>query len=109
MRALAEHLSGYPKFARSLNRDTIEMLYKSAPLHDIGKVAIEDRILLKQGRLNNEEFGEMKKHPRYGHDAIAVAERKLGRNSFLRIARDIAYTHQEKWDGSGYPQGLSGE
>ena len=109
VRALAQYLSQNSKFAGLLDRDTIEMLYKSAPLHDIGKVGIEDRILLKQGRLSNDEFAEMKKHTRFGHDAIAVAEKKLGRNSFLRIAREIAYTHQEKWDGTGYPQGLSGE
>jgi putative two-component system response regulator len=85
------------------------MLEKSAPLHDIGKVGIPDRILLKPGRLTEEEFTIMKTHTTIGRDAILAAENRLDdNNSFLRLAREIAYTHQEKWDGSGYPQGLAG-
>ncbi len=106
---LAEHLKDHPKFKDFLDRKTIEMLCKSAPLHDIGKVGVRDSILLKPGKLTDEEFEEMKKHTIYGRDAIAVSERKLGKNSFLKYARIIAETHHEKWDGSGYPANLKGE
>ncbi len=109
VKKLAEKLKDHPKFNHFFDDNTIELLYKSAPLHDIGKVAIEDRILLKQGKLTDEEFAAMKKHTIYGRDAIRAAVKKLGRDSFLRYAEEIAYTHQEKWDGSGYPQGLKDE
>jgi len=106
VKVLAEYLKDHPGFKDFLDDETIELLYMSAPLHDIGKVAIEDRILLKPGKLTDEEFEEIKKHTIYGRDAIRAAVKKLGRDSFLRYAEDIAYTHQEKWNGSGYPQGL---
>jgi len=106
---LAEHLKDHPQFKDFLDGNTIEILCKSAPLHDIGKVGVRDSILLKPGKLTDEEFGEMKKHTTYGRDAIAVSERKLGKNSFLKYARIIAENHHEKWDGSGYPAGLKGE
>jgi putative two-component system response regulator len=106
VKLLAEHLKDHPNFKDFLNDTTIRLLYTSAPLHDIGKIAIEDSILLKPGKLTDEEFEEMKNHTIYGRDAIHVAVKKLGRDSFLRYAEEIAHTHQEKWDGSGYPQGL---
>lgn len=110
VRALAQHLRHHPRFAVALNDETIELLFKSAPLHDIGKVGIPDRILLKPGRLTPDEFEIMKTHAALGRDAIAAAERYLDTpDSFLRFAREIAYSHQEKWDGSGYPEGLWGE
>lgn len=110
VRALAQHLRHHPRFATALNDETIELLFKSAPLHDIGKVGIPDRILLKPGRLTPDEFEIMKTHAALGRDAIAAAERYLDTpDSFLRFAREIAYSHQEKWDGSGYPEGLWGE
>ncbi|MBD3321519.1 MAG: response regulator [Chitinivibrionales bacterium] len=109
LKALADHLKNKREFNAILDDATIELLYKSAPLHDIGKVGVSDTILLKPGKLTAEEFEEMKKHTTYGHDAIMASEKKLGENSFLRYAREIAYTHQEKWDGSGYPCGLAGE
>src|SRR4029453_10717555 len=81
-----------------------------APLHDIGKVGIPDRILLKPGRLDAEEYEVMKTHTTLGGDAIQAAEDRLGMNvDFLRIAKEIAYGHQEKWDGTGCPEGLSGD
>nr|HMQ13481.1 two-component system response regulator [Candidatus Competibacter phosphatis] len=110
VRVLAQHLRHHPRFAAALNDETIELLFKSAPLHDIGKVGIPDRILLKPGRLTPDEFEIMKTHAALGRDAIAAAERCLDTpDSFLRFAREIAYSHQEKWDGSGYPEGLWGE
>jgi putative two-component system response regulator len=79
-------------------------------LHDIGKVRIPDAILLKPGRLSPEEFEVMKLHTVHGRDAIAAVERELGfSNAFLRFAREITYSHQERYDGSGYPQGLAGD
>jgi response regulator RpfG family c-di-GMP phosphodiesterase len=109
VRLLAEHLHHHSAFSWYLDNETIELLYKAAPLHDIGKVGVPDGILLKPGRLSEEEFERMKMHVEYGHNAILNAERKLGGNSFLRTAREIVYTHHEKWDGSGYPRGLKGE
>ncbi len=110
VRALAVALRDHPRFAAALTDEAIELVYKSAPLHDIGKVGIPDAILLKPGKLTTEEFEVMKTHTTLGRDAIAAAEAVLNDpSSFLRHARDIAYSHQEKWDGSGYPLGLSGE
>ena len=110
VRALAAKLKDHPRFAEFLTDENIELLYKSAPLHDIGKVGIPDRVLLKGDKLTDEEFEIMKTHTTMGRDAIAAAEDKLDvSHSFLRFAREIAYSHQEKWDGSGYPEGLSGE
>jgi len=110
VRVLAEHLREHPRFRDFLDDDTIKLLFKSAPLHDIGKVGIPDRILLKPGRFTPEEFEIMKTHTTLGRDAIAHAEQQLGMNvGFLHLAKEIAYGHQEKWDGSGYPEGLAGD
>ncbi len=106
VKILAEDLKHHPLFAGDLTDEFIELLFKSVPLHDIGKIGVPDSILLKPGKLTSEEFEIMKKHTIYGHDAILSAEKALGSNSFLRIAGEIAYTHHEKWDGTGYPQGL---
>ncbi|MGD2118442.1 MAG: HD domain-containing protein [Chromatiales bacterium] len=109
VKALAQQLSDHPRFADMLNAETIELLYKSAPLHDIGKVGIPDAILLKPGKLTDDEFEIMKTHTSIGANALAVTEQQLGSNSFLSLAREITLTHHEKWDGSGYPAGLKGE
>lgn len=107
--ALAKAIREFPDYARQLDDETLELIVKSAPLHDIGKVAIPDRILLKPGRLNREEFEIMKTHTTHGHHAIEIAEASLANNNtFLFHAREIAYGHHEKWDGSGYPQGIAG-
>jgi putative two-component system response regulator len=110
IKLLAELLRDHPRFNLFLNDDSIRQLFRSAPLHDIGKIGIPDHILLKPGRFNPEEFEIMKTHTTLGRDAIQRAEDQLGLSvDFLRIAKEIAYSHQEKWDGSGYPQGLVGE
>ncbi|MBF0530335.1 MAG: two-component system response regulator, partial [Deltaproteobacteria bacterium] len=108
VKLLAEALKNNPKFSQVLDDDPIDILFKSAPLHDIGKVGVPDHILLKPGKLTDEEFEQMKMHTIYGRNALFSAEKRLGNNSFLRVAREIAYTHQEKWNGTGYPEGLKG-
>ena len=110
VKVLASQLQHHPRFSAYLTPERIELLYKSAPLHDIGKVGIPDRILLKPERLTPEEFEIMKTHTTLGRDAILAAENLLDSpNSFLQCAREIALSHQEKWDGSGYPEGLKGD
>ncbi len=110
VKVLAEKLKTHPRFGYFLSDKTIDMLFKSAPLHDIGKVGIPDRILLKPGRFTPEEFEIMKTHTALGRDAIEHAEKQLGLQvEFLTLAKEIAYCHQEKWDGTGYPEGLSGD
>jgi len=110
VKALAIELREHPRFSAELDDTVIESLYKSAPLHDIGKVGIPDRILLKPGRLDAAEFEIMKTHTTLGYEAILQAEKGVEFESdFLRYAKEIAYGHQEKWDGSGYPRGLRGD
>ena len=110
VRALAEKLQTHPRFAAQLSPEMLELLFKTAPLHDIGKVGIPDRILLKPGRFTPEEFEIMKSHTTLGRNAIEHAETALSVPvEFLKVAKDIAYGHQEKWDGTGYPQGISGD
>jgi putative two-component system response regulator len=108
--ALARELRFHPRFSAELSDASIAQMSKAAPLHDIGKVAVPDAILMKPGRLTPDEFNLMKQHTVHGRDAIAGVEKTLGgTNPFLRYAREITYSHQEKWDGSGYPEGLKGE
>lgn len=109
IRRLAMQLQTHPKFCDYLNDDIIDMLYKTSPLHDIGKVGVPDRILMKPGKLDPDEWALMKMHAQYGHDALLRAERELGSTDFLQMAREIALTHHEHWDGTGYPQGLMGD
>ena len=106
VRVLAEHL----REPFDLDAESIEILFKSAPLHDIGKVGIPDAILLKPGRLSEEEFELMKEHASLGMRALSQAEDSVGGEPchFLRFAKEIAHGHHERWDGSGYPQGLAG-
>ena len=110
VKRLAQQLRLNPRYANELDDRCIDLLFKSAPLHDIGKVGIPDSILLKPSRLDAEEFEIMKTHTTLGRDAIVHAEQALGHEvPFLRFAKEIAMSHQEKWDGSGYPEGLVGE
>lgn len=110
MKILAKKLQIHPRFATVLSNGMIETLFKLAPLHDIGKVGIPDAILLKPGKLSFDEFEIMKMHTTLGREAIEHAEEQLGKEvDFLTIAKEIASTHHEKWDGSGYPEGLKGD
>jgi len=104
---LALELRKNKEYEDVLTDEYIELLYKSAPLHDIGKVGVKDSILLKPGKLTYEEFEEMKKHTTYGGESLMVGIKELGEESFLTLAKEIALTHHEKWDGSGYPSGMS--
>ena len=110
VKLLAQHLAEHPRFSHFCTPANIEMLFKSAPLHDIGKVGIPDRILLKPGPLDPDEFEIMKTHTTLGCEALEHAERALGTEiGMLQMSKQIALSHQEKWDGSGYPQGLVGD
>jgi putative two-component system response regulator len=110
VRCLAEHLREHPRFQAILTPEYIKLLFKSAPLHDIGKIGIPDHILLKPGKLTPEEFEIMKTHTTLGYESIMRAEQSMGGEvSFLRLAKEIALSHQEKWDGSGYPEALKGD
>jgi HD-GYP domain-containing protein (c-di-GMP phosphodiesterase class II) len=109
VRALARRLQSHPTFAGYLAEHQIDILFKSAPLHDIGKVGIPDSILLKPGKLDPDEFEIMKTHTTLGHNAIENAEKQIGMTvDFLACAKEIALNHQEKWDGTGYPRRLIG-
>ena len=109
-RVLAQELSRHPHFNHYLTPDRIELVASLAPLHDIGKVGVPDAVLNKPGHLTAEELVEMRRHPEYGRDVILKAEREAGIHDdlTLSVAKDIVYTHHEKWDGTGYPRGLSG-
>ena len=110
LQLLANFLKEHDRFRGFLSDHTITMLFKSAPLHDIGKVGIPDRILIKPGSFEPHEFEIMKTHCKLGRDAIQHAEDQLGLEvEFLKYAKEIAYCHQEKWDGTGYPEGLAGD
>jgi len=112
VQALAEHLVARPDFDRQLSADDALAIHRSAPLHDIGKVGIPDRVLLKPARLDPDEFEIMKTHAELGHRVLTRAVETSGldrSNSFLHYAGEIAWSHHEKWDGSGYPRGLAGE
>ena len=108
-RILAQELANSPRYRRIITRDFIDDIYQSSILHDIGKVGIPDAVLLKPEKLTDEEFAIIKRHTLLGGDAIKAIESQIEGQSFLKMGRDIAYNHHEKWDGSGYPAGLSGE
>lgn len=110
MRLLGGTLALRDEFAAELSVENIELLSRSAQLHDIGKVAVPDRILHSPGQLDDADRLIMQSHTTVGHDALAAAERKLGYPAdFLRYAKEIAHSHHERWDGGGYPEGLAGE
>ncbi len=106
VKALALHMAEQPKYRNILDADAISWLYLSAPLHDVGKVAIADTVLHKPGPLTDGEYEAMKEHTAHGRAVLAAADKFLGEDSFLKMACDIAYCHHERWDGRGYPRGL---
>jgi putative two-component system response regulator len=108
-RALAEHLRQTPKYRDRIDDEYVRLIYQTSPLHDIGKVAIPDCVLLKAGRLDEQEFEMMKAHAACGAATLEAAMARYPNARFLKMARDIALTHHEKWNGSGYPNGLAGE
>lgn len=108
-RVIAEHLSSGAKFSDYVDGDYVQTIYLTSPLHDIGKVGIPDSVLLKPGRLTDREFAIMKKHTIIGGETLTAAARQHPEAEFLRMARDIALSHHERFDGSGYPYGLAGE
>jgi putative two-component system response regulator len=108
-RILAEELSTWPKYKDIIDGNYVQLLYLTSPLHDIGKVAIPDSVLLKPGKLTTEEFEVMKKHTVFGGDTLNSVAHAGSAGEFLMMARDIALTHHERFDGKGYPAGLQGE
>ena len=110
VKALAEHLRQQGFYEEVLTPEAICLMAKSAPLHDIGKMGIPDMILWKPAKLNSEEFALVQRHPLIGKRAIEGAEKLLGTSdSFLRYAKEMAYSHHERWNGTGYPENLAGE
>lgn len=108
-KALAAEIAAHPKFRQVVGNDFVNLIYQTSPLHDIGKVGIPDSVLLKPGRLGDREFEIMKMHAQLGADTLAAALTAFPGVRFLEMARDIAATHHERWDGGGYPNGLVGE
>lgn len=106
---LATALMNHPDFKETVTPSFVRLIGISAALHDIGKVGVEDKILLKPAKLTPSERSTMEDHARIGGECLTEIERRLGRSNFLHMARDIAFAHHERWDGSGYPYGLRGE
>ncbi|MFZ2738991.1 MAG: HD domain-containing phosphohydrolase [Burkholderiaceae bacterium] len=110
VQALAQRLKTHPRFSQELTDEAISVIFISTPLHDIGMVGIPERIMLKPGDLTSEERNLVRSHPVMGHEILTQAEQLLGEHvEFYKVAKQITLSHQEKWDGSGYPQGLAGE
>ncbi len=108
-RVLAEHLMGQPEFSSEVDVEFVRNIYMTSPLHDIGKVGIPDAILLKVGKLSPEEMRVMQTHTEIGKRTLEAALAEFPEVRFLEMARDVAWCHHERWDGSGYPRGLAGE
>ncbi|MCI4624441.1 MAG: CHASE2 domain-containing protein [Candidatus Magnetoovum sp. WYHC-5] len=109
VKVLALHLKKQGKFNTELDDEAIGLMYRCAPVHDVGKIGVPDRVLLKADKLTEEEFAQMKKHTVYGKEIIQTAIAKLGSVKYLKISEEMAYTHHEKWDSSGYPRGIVGK
>lgn len=105
-RILSECLAGLPQYAGTIDAGFLENFYHASPLHDIGKIGIPDRILLKPAKLTREEFEVMKRHTTIGAETLRAIEQKHPGNTFIRMGVEVAASHHEKWDGSGYPAGF---
>ena len=107
---MCDALAPHPRFQQFLDPETVDLLVQLAPIHDIGKVGVADQTLRKPGPLTDTERAEMQRHPALGRDVIVNAERRVGMvdDAFLGLAKDIVYAHHERWDGTGYPEGLRG-
>lgn len=108
-RQLAQHLSSLPSHRDEVTPEFAHLIYLTSPLHDIGKVGIPDMVLLKPGRLSDAEFEIMKTHTTLGAQTLQAAINQFPNVRFLEMARNIAATHHERWNGTGYPMGLKGE
>ncbi|MBI4775373.1 MAG: HD domain-containing protein [Deltaproteobacteria bacterium] len=108
-KAIAEELIFSDGYSDQMDRKFIEDLADSCALHDLGKVAVPDAVLLKPGPLTDEEYEVIQKHAAIGGDALKAIDERLGNESFIRIGQEIAYSHHERYDGTGYPTGLKGE
>ena len=106
---LSSVIRRHPKFRDAITANFVQSLGISSALHDIGKVGIPDHVLLKPGRLNEEETAIMRTHAKIGADCIELIQRRLGESTFLHQAREIALYHHERWDGTGYPFGIHGD
>lgn len=107
--SLVVKLGGTSKYKRSITKEYIENLYHASPLHDIGKVGIPDNVLLKPGKLTEEELEIIKNHTTIGAQTLESVSSAYPKNAFINMGIEIARSHHEKWDGSGYPDGLKGE
>jgi putative two-component system response regulator len=108
-RILASEMSGHLKYRDTINDEYVNNIFYASPLHDIGKVSIPDSILLKEGKLTNEEYAVMKTHTTRGAETLELVREKYPCNGFISMGIDIARSHHERWDGRGYPNQLSGE
>jgi len=107
VKAICDYLAYKGPYQSLMTKDKIENIYRTSPLHDIGKVGVPDYILLKPGKLTRDEFEIMKKHTVYAIQAFSTVDERLGDTNFLNVAKEIAGSHHERWDGDGYPYGLS--
>jgi adenylate cyclase len=110
-RALCDRLARHPRYRAALDEATVELVANLAPIHDIGKAQIPDGLLLKSGALSDAERAMLRKHALYGRETLerAAAGAPGDRGDFVGIAKDVVYSHHERWDGAGYPEGLAGE